>query len=132
MTTSLSLSALTSFSVLRLWTGQWMPARAFSLARLYLAQRAPSERSFKMPPSARSVRRRPEEVVAKTFERVGENVEMDGQKAYRASLLDLLAVANIERPISEEYMRDILSGGAYPEFLTDESEEDYFFYVPAE
>lgn len=83
-------------------------------------------------PLAESVRRRPEEVVAKTFERIGENVEMDGQKAYRASLLDLLAVANIERPISEEYMRDILSGGAYPEFLVDESEEDYFFYVPTE
>ena len=70
--------------------------------------------------------------ILRKIERVGENVEMDGQKAYRASLLDLLAVANIERPISEEYMRDILSGGAYPEFLTDESEEDYFFYVPAE
>lgn len=83
-------------------------------------------------PLAESVRRRPEEVVAKTFERVGENVEMDGQKAFRASLLDLLAVSNIERPVSDEYLRDILSGGAYPEFLTDETEEDYFFYVPTE
>ncbi len=75
-------------------------------------------------------RRRPEIVVARTFERVGENVGSAEEPRWSASLIDLLAAANIERPISVEYLRDILTGGAYPEFSANDDEEDAFFYQP--
>lgn len=77
------------------------------------------------------VRRRPELVIARTFERVGENVGTADDPRWSASLIDLLAAANIERPISVEYLRDILTGGAYPEFSVNDAEEDAFFYHPA-
>lgn len=76
------------------------------------------------------IRRRPEQVVARTFERVGENVGSADAPRYSASLVDLLAAVNIERPISVEFLRDILTGGAYPEFSINDDEEDTFFYQP--
>jgi hypothetical protein len=75
-------------------------------------------------------KRRPEIVVATTFERIGENVGGAEEPRYRAGFSELLAVANVERPISEKYLRDILTGGTYPEFQRDENEEDAFFYNP--
>jgi hypothetical protein len=75
-------------------------------------------------------RRRPEQVVQTTFERIGENVGTSDDPRYSASFGDLLAVANIERPISAEYLRDILTSGTYPEFSTDESSEDVYVYQP--
>lgn len=75
-------------------------------------------------------RRRPEQVVARTFERVGENVGTADAPKYSASLFDLLAAVNIERPIAAEFLRDILTGGAYPEFSINDDEEDAFFYQP--
>lgn len=75
-------------------------------------------------------RRRPEQVVARTFERVGENVGSATEPRWSATLLDLLAAANVERPISADFLRDILTGGAYPEFSTNDDEEDAFFYQP--
>ena len=75
-------------------------------------------------------RRRPEQVVARTFERVGENVGSADSPRYSASLIDLLAAVNIERPISVDFLRDILTGGAYPEFSINDDEEDTFFYQP--
>lgn len=75
-------------------------------------------------------RRRPEQVVAVTFERVGENVGTADAPRYVASLMDILAAANIERPISVELLRDILTGGTYPEFSINDDEEDSFFYQP--
>lgn len=77
------------------------------------------------------IRRRPELVVAKTFERVGENVGTAEEPRWSATLFDLLAAANIERPISIEYLRDILTGGAYPEFSPNDDEEDAFYYQPS-
>ncbi len=74
-------------------------------------------------------KRRPENVVTTTFERVGLRDEAGGTVRYRAHIVDLLAAANIERPISEPFLRDILTGGAFPEFVPDDSEEDVFFYV---
>ncbi|CAN5331564.1 hypothetical protein BH23CHL1_BH23CHL1_07730 [soil metagenome] len=75
-------------------------------------------------------RRRPEQVVAKTFERVGENIGTADEPRYLAMINDILAAANIERPISAELLRDILTGGTYPEFSADGDEEDTFFYQP--
>ena len=76
-------------------------------------------------------RRHVDQVVRTTFERVGTRAEDGDTAEYRAHIVDLLAVANIERPISEPYLRDILLGGAYPEFKPDDSEEDVFIYVAA-
>lgn len=75
-------------------------------------------------------RRRPEQVVAKTFERIGENVGTADAPRYSATLVDLLAAANVERPISVELLRDTLIGGTYPEFSANDEEEDAFFYQP--
>jgi hypothetical protein len=77
------------------------------------------------------VRRRPEQVVQGTFERVGENVGGADSPRYWAVFSDLLAAANIERPISAEFLRDILTSGTYPEFSADETTEDAYFYQPA-
>jgi len=76
-------------------------------------------------------RRRPEQVVQATFERVGENIGSADLAIYSASFSDLLAAANVERPISAEYLRDILTSGTYPEFSADESSEDVYIYQPA-
>jgi len=76
------------------------------------------------------VRRRPEQVLAATFERVGERVGTTTAPRYFASFTDLLAAANIERPISAELMRDILTSGTYQEFAVDDSTEDAYFYQP--
>jgi hypothetical protein len=75
-------------------------------------------------------RRRPEQVVQATFERVGENSGSAEAPQYSASFSDLLAAANIERPISAEYLRDILTSGTYPEFRADESGEDVYIFQP--
>jgi hypothetical protein len=74
-------------------------------------------------------RRHVDKVLRATFERVGARLEEDDELRYRAHIVDILAAANIERPISEPYLRDILLGGAYPEFIPDDSEEDVFLYV---
>ncbi len=75
-------------------------------------------------------RRRPDQVVQATFERIGDNTGSADLPAYSASFGDLLAAANIERPISAEYLRDILTSGTYPEFSVDESSEDVYVYQP--
>ncbi len=76
-------------------------------------------------------RRRPDQVVQATFERIGENAGSADSPQYSASFSDLLAAVNIERPISSEFLRDILTSGTYPEFSADESNEDVFLYVPS-
>ena len=76
-------------------------------------------------------RRHVDQVVRTTFERVGIRADEGDQVEYRAHIVDILAAANIERPISEPYLRDILLGGAYPEFKPDDSEEDVFIHVAA-
>jgi hypothetical protein len=75
-------------------------------------------------------RRSPDQVVAKTFERVGENLGTADEPRYSASLVDLLAATNVERPISVEFLRDLLTGGTYPEFSINDDEEDTFIYQP--
>lgn len=75
-------------------------------------------------------RRRPEQVLAVTFERVGENIGTSEAPRYSASIADLLVAINIERPVSLELLRDILTSGTYQEFSPDESNEDVFIYQP--
>lgn len=76
------------------------------------------------------VRRRPDQVVQATFERVGEQTGGADARRFSASFSDVLAAANVERPISAEYLRDILTSGTYPEFSVDESSEDVYIYQP--
>jgi len=76
-------------------------------------------------------RRRPEQVVQATFERIGDNSGSADLPSFSASFGDLLAAANVERPISSEYLRDILTSGTYPEFSADDSSEDVYVYQPA-
>ncbi|MEZ4522899.1 MAG: hypothetical protein R3A46_14865 [Thermomicrobiales bacterium] len=87
------------------------------------------ERLADVEPMDEESLRHVDKIVGTTFERVGTRTEEDGDVHYRANIVDVLAAANIERPISEPYLRDILLGGAYPEFQADESEEDVFIYV---
>lgn len=75
-------------------------------------------------------RRRPEQVVQATFERVGENRGSADAPRFRATIGDVLAAANIERPIGADLLRDILTSGTYQEFSADDSEEDTYYYQP--
>lgn len=57
-------------------------------------------------PLADRLRRRADAVVEATFQRVGEN---DGDGGLLAAFEDLLAVANIERPMTADYLRETLA-----------------------
>ncbi len=76
-------------------------------------------------------KRHPEQVVAAAFERAGENLQDAESPKYYALFSDLLAAANIERPVPAELLRSVLTSGSYPEFSVDETTEDAFFYTPA-
>jgi len=78
-------------------------------------------------PLDEKIRRRPEAVVAATFERIGE--ENDGH-GYSASFADLLAAVNIERPYSEQFLREILDKDETGAFARDPDGADVYTYVP--
>ncbi len=82
------------------------------------------ERLNNVEPLSEAVRRQPEQVVAATFERIGEVAESGDKKTYIATFTDLLAVANIERPISADYLRDILET---PSFRAGDEEDVYVY-----
>jgi hypothetical protein len=71
-------------------------------------------------------RKRPEVILVNAFEAIGE--ENDGK--FWAALDDIYAIANIERPISRAWLRQLLSGDTYPYFFPDESVEGAYFYDP--
>ncbi|MDQ6694059.1 MAG: hypothetical protein M3014_06515 [Chloroflexota bacterium] len=71
-------------------------------------------------------RRRPEVTISRAFEAVGEN--LDG-KLY-ALLDDIYPVANIERPFSKAYLKQLMSG-PYPYFYPEEGTDGAYFYDPA-
>ncbi|HEX5498786.1 MAG TPA: hypothetical protein VFX03_06145, partial [Thermomicrobiales bacterium] len=77
-------------------------------------------------PLDEKVRRRPESVVAATFERVGEN--RDGN--YWADFITLLAGVNIERPVSATLLRSILDNDDSGAFSRDPDGHDAYTYVP--
>ena len=77
-------------------------------------------------PLDEKVRRRPEAVVATTFERIGEQV--DG--GFAASFDALLAAASIERPFSPTLLRTILDHDDTGAFSRDPDGTDVYTYVP--
>jgi hypothetical protein len=78
-------------------------------------------------PLDEKVRRRPEAVIAATFERIGEQNEVG---AYSASFADLLAAVNIERPFSAQLLRTTLDQDESGAFARDPEGSDVYTYVP--
>lgn len=76
-------------------------------------------------------RRRPELTLAATFERVGEQVGTADAPRYMAVLDDLLAAANVERPVGAELIRMLASSPEHAEFTQDAETQDVFYYEPA-
>ena len=72
------------------------------------------------------VRRRPEAVVAATFERVGDHREAN----FSADFRTLLAGVNVERPMSETLLRSILEQDDTGAFSRDPDAADAYTYVP--
>jgi hypothetical protein len=77
-------------------------------------------------PLDEKVRRRPEAVVAATFERIG--LERDGN--FSIGLETLLAAVNIERPMSGTMLRSILEHDDTGAFSRDPEASDSYTYVP--
>jgi hypothetical protein len=77
-------------------------------------------------PVDEKVRRRPESVVAVTFERFGEHREAN----FSADFATLLAGANVERPISAHLLRTILEHDDTGAFSRDPDQPDAYTYVP--
>lgn len=76
------------------------------------------------------VRRRPEETLAAVFERIGEAEGSGDSVRYMAMLDDLVAVANVERPMPADLIRDIVQSPSNPQFSVDPDVEDVFYYQP--
>jgi hypothetical protein len=72
------------------------------------------------------VRRRPEAVVAATFERIGERRDAN----FTAEFSTLLAAVNVERPMSERLLRAILEHDDTGAFSRDPDAADSYTYVP--
>jgi hypothetical protein len=77
-------------------------------------------------PLDEKVRRRPEAVVAATFERVG--LERDGN--YSVAFETLLAAVNIERPMSGTLLRSVLEQDDTGAFSRDPEAPGTYTYVP--
>jgi hypothetical protein len=77
-------------------------------------------------PLDEKVRRRPEAVVAATFERIGQ--ERDGN--YSAAFETLHAGVNIERPMSATLLRSILEHDDSGAFSRDPEAPNTYTYVP--
>jgi hypothetical protein len=80
-------------------------------------------------PLDEKIRRRPESVVATTFERIGE--ENDGH-GFSASFAGLFAAVNIERPFSDQFLREILDKDETGAFARDPDGADVYTYVPGQ
>ncbi|MCA9859355.1 MAG: hypothetical protein KC438_06505 [Thermomicrobiales bacterium] len=78
-------------------------------------------------PLDEKTRRRPETVVAMTFERIGKTFEGGG---FTASFAQLLAGVNIERPFSETLLRSILEHDDTGAFAKDPDGPDDYTYIP--
>jgi len=78
-------------------------------------------------PLEEKIRRRPEAVVAATFERLGRKSDGPG---YVARFDELMAAVNIERPFSERYLRSILENDETGAFARDPDGNDAYTYVP--
>ena len=94
-------------------------------AMLLTEERFPRLGSEK-PPDDRT-RRRPESVVAATFERVGDQSDVPG---FSATFSDLFAAVNVERPFAEPVLRAILDEDETGAFARDPGRDDVYTYVP--
>ncbi len=77
------------------------------------------------------VRRRPELTLAAVFERVGEQVGSSDSPKFMAMLDDLVPACNVERPMSADLIRSIVTANDNSTFSTDPDVEDVFYYEPA-
>ena len=77
-------------------------------------------------PLDEKVRRRPEAVIAATFERIGEEHGVN----YSLDLQALLAGVNIERPMSEALLRSVLENDDTGAFSRDPDADNLYTYVP--
>ena len=77
-------------------------------------------------PLDEKVRRRPESVVAATFERIGQH--RGGN--YSAEFDTLLAAVNVERPMSAPLLRSTLENDDTGAFSRDPEGQDVYTYVP--
>ncbi len=73
-------------------------------------------------------RRRPESVIAATFERIGG--QQDGL-GYSVSFGRLFTAVNVERPMSERLLRQTLEGDESGAFAKDPEGDDVYTYVPS-
>jgi hypothetical protein len=78
-------------------------------------------------PLDEKTRRRPESVVAATFERLGKQFEGGG---YTANFAQLFAGVNVERPFSETLLRSILENDDTGAFAKDPDGPDDYTYIP--
>jgi hypothetical protein len=78
-------------------------------------------------PLEEKTRRRPEAVIAATFERLGRKSDGPG---FVAAFDELMAAVNIERPFSERYLRSILDNDETGAFARDPDGNDAYTYVP--
>ncbi len=76
------------------------------------------------------MRRRPDLTLGVVFERIGEQVGTSESPKFMAMLDDLVPAANIERPMSTELIRSIVTSGEHSSFSTDPDVEDVFYYEP--
>jgi hypothetical protein len=74
-------------------------------------------------------RRQPEAVLVRTLELVGEQLD-DADGKLMAVMDEVLAVANIERPMPAELIRTIASSDDYPQFTIDPEADDVIYYQP--
>jgi hypothetical protein len=77
-------------------------------------------------PVDEKVRRRPESVVAVTFERIGDRREGN----FSLPFTTLLAGVNVERPMSAALLRGVLDNDDTGAFSRDPDAEDSYTYVP--
>jgi hypothetical protein len=74
-------------------------------------------------------RRQPEQVLAHAFNFVGERLDSDGEQLM-AVMDELVAAANIERPMPADLIRALASSDDHPEFTLDPEADDVVYYRP--
>ncbi|MGA7671227.1 MAG: hypothetical protein WBW04_12455 [Nitrolancea sp.] len=77
------------------------------------------------------IRRRPELTLTAVFERIGEQVGTTDSPKFMAMMDDLVPACNVERPMSPDLVRDIVTKNESSSFSTDPDVEDVFYYEPA-
>lgn len=74
-------------------------------------------------------RRQPELVLTNAFKHVGERLDSEGDQLM-AVMDELVAAANIERPMPAQLIRSLASDDNHPEFTLDPEADDVVYYRP--